>query len=168
MAQVPNRGWEGFGLSQRARLENAATEAYADALEQMFRPRLILDVERRLPQFQADGDTSNIYRALKVYMLLGKQGGQNDDAAIKAWFDETWREQFTSIDGLTQREQLARHLDAMLTLGKDRDVTIPIDDATVTAARSAIVEMSVADQAWSLILDRAAAALGKRLVLTLE
>jgi type VI secretion system protein ImpL len=150
--------WEGFGLSQRSRLERAATEAYGDALEQMFRPRLILEVERRLPQYEAEGDTSNIYRALKVYMLLGKQGGQNDDAAIKAWFEETWREQFTGIDGLTQREQLARHLDALLTLGKDRDITIAIDDATVTAARSAIVEMSVADQAWSLILDRAAAA----------
>ena len=150
-------GWsEGFGLSQRARLENAATEAYGDALEQMLRPRLILDTELRLPRFEAAGDTTNIYRALKVYMLLGKQGGRTDDDAIKAWFDEVWREDLTGLDGLTQREQLARHLEAMLTLGKDRDVTIAIDQAAVTSARSAIVEMSVADQAWSVIQDRAA------------
>ncbi len=148
---------EGFGLSQRARLENAATEAYGDALEQMLRPRLILDTELRLPRFEAAGDTTNIYRALKVYMLLGKQGGRTDDDAIKAWFDEVWREDLTGLDGLTQREQLARHLDAMLTLGKDRDVNIAIDQAAVTSARSAIVEMSVADQAWSVIQDRAAA-----------
>ena len=149
---------EGFGLSQRARLENAATEAYGDALEQMLRPRLILDTELRLPRFQAAGDTTNIYRALKVYMLLGKQGGRTDDDAIKAWFDEVWRDDLTSLDGLNQREQLARHLDAMLTLGKDRDVTIAIDQAAVTSARSAIVEMSVADQAWSVIQDQAASA----------
>lgn len=150
-------GWsEGFGLSQRERLENAATEAYGDALEQMLRPRLILDTELRLPQFEAAGDTTNIYRALKVYMLLGKQGGRTDDDAIRAWFEEVWREDLTGLDGLTQREQLARHLDAMLTLGKDRDVTIAIDQATVTSARSAVVEMSVADQAWSVIQDRAA------------
>ena len=148
---------EGFGLSQRARLQNAATEAYGDALEQMLRPRLILDTELRLPRFEAAGDTTNIYRALKVYMLLGKQGGRTDDDAVKAWFDEVWREDLTGLDGLTQREQLARHLDAMLTLGKDRDVTIAIDQAAVTSARSAIVVMSVADQAWSVILDRAAA-----------
>ncbi len=150
--------WEGFGLSQRARLEHAATEAYGDALEQMLRPRLILDTELRLPQYEADGNTTNIYRALKVYMLLGKQGGRTDDAAIKAWYDEIWREQFTGLDGISQREQLARHLDAMLILGKDRDPTIAIDQAAITAARSAIVQMSVADQAWSVILDRASSA----------
>jgi type VI secretion system protein ImpL len=156
---------EGFGLSQRARLQNAATEAYGDALEQMLRPRLILDTELRLPQFQADGDTTNIYRALKVYLLLGKQGGRTDDDAVKAWFDEVWRTQFTGLDGITQREQLARHLDAMLTLGKDRDATIALDEGTVTSARSAIVQMSVADQAWSVILDAASAAQLKDLVL---
>ncbi|MGL4320017.1 MAG: type VI secretion system membrane subunit TssM, partial [Paracoccaceae bacterium] len=150
--------WEGFGLSQRERLQNAATESYGDALEQMLRPRLILDTELRLPRFEAAGDTTNIYRALKVYMLLGKQGGRTDDDAIKAWFDEVWREDLTGLDGLTQREQLALHLEAMLTLGKDRDVTIAIDQAAVTSARSAIVEMSVADQAWSVIQDRAATA----------
>ncbi len=158
---------EGFGLSQRARLQNAATEAYGDALEQMLRPRLILDTELRLPQFEADGDTTNIYRALKVYMLLGKQGGRTDDDAIKAWFDEIWREQFTGLDGITQREQLARHLEAMLLLGKDRDATIALDEGRVTSARSAIVQMSVADQAWSVILDEASAAqLGELVLIT--
>ncbi len=147
--------WEGFGLSQRKRLTQAATNAYGDALEQMLRPRLILDVELRLPKIIAEGDTTGIYRALKVYMLLGGQGGKTDDAAILSYFDGIWRDSFPGVDGITKREQLTRHLEAMLALDDTRDIAVPIDDATVSAARSAITEMSVADQAYSLILDRA-------------
>jgi type VI secretion system protein ImpL len=148
---------EGFGLGQRARLTQAATESYGDALEQMLRPRLILDTEQRLGQFEAAGDTSRLYRALKVYMLLGKQGGQNDDPAIVAWFGDVWRETFNDLDGVNQRDRLTQHLTAMLELDDDRDVTLPLDEAVITRARSAIVQMSVADQAWSVITANAAA-----------
>jgi type VI secretion system protein ImpL len=150
--------WEGFGLSQRSRLQSATKNAYDDALEQMLRPRLVLDVERRLPKIRADGDTAKIYRALKVYMLLGGQGGHTDDDAIKSWFDDIWREDFTGIDGIDKREQLSRHLDAMLQLDDTREIAIPLDDTAITSARSAIVQMSVADQAYALITERAKSA----------
>ncbi len=150
--------WEGFGLSQRARLASATTQSYSDALEQMLRPRLILDIENKMPEIRAAGEPSEVYRALKVYMLLGGQGDRKDDDAIKAYFDQEWRGLFTGIDGVDVREQLTRHLDAMLTLAKTREVKIPIDEETISLARSAIVKMSVADQAWSIIQDRATAA----------
>lgn len=149
--------WEGFGLNQRERLKQSTSNAYADALEQMLRPRLVLDVERRLPEIRAAGEPAQIYRALKVYMLLGGQGEREDNDAVKAWFDDIWREQFTGRDGLDKREQLERHLDAMLTLDDTREIGVVIDEAAVEAARSAIVRMSVADQAYALITDRAKA-----------
>lgn len=148
---------EGLGLGQRDRIALSATDAYADALEQMLRPRLILDVERRLPQLRNDGDPAEIYRALKVYMLLAGQGGRVDDAAIMAFFDGIWRAEFTGLNGFDQREQLNAHLEAMLSLDDTRDISVPIDDTAVTLARSAIVRMSLADQAYAIIADRAQA-----------
>lgn len=150
--------WEGFGLGQRHRLRAANTKAYSDALEQMLRPRLVLDVERQLQDIRLNGEPAEIYRALKVYMLLGGQGEGDDKPAIKAWFADVWRVQYTGLDGLDKREQLERHLDAMLTLDNTRDISITINEAAVVAARSAIVQMSVADQAYALITDAAKAA----------
>lgn len=149
--------WEGFGLSQRARVQASTTNAYSDALEQMLRPRLLLDVERRLQETRANGEPAEIYRALKVYMLLGGEGEREDNDAVKAWFDDVWREQFTGREGLDQREQLGRHLEAMLTLDDARNIGITIDENAVEQARNAIVRMSVADQAYALITDRAKA-----------
>ena len=150
--------WEGLGLSQRERLSVAADSSYGDALEQMLRPRLILDVEQALPEIRRTGEPADIYRALKVYMLLGGQAPNSDDDAIKAWFEDVWREDFTGINGIDQRDQLARHLDAMLELDDERDVAVAIDQEAIVTARSAIVQMSLADQAWALISDRSKAA----------
>lgn len=83
--------WEGFGLGQRDRLNRVATDTYAGALERMMRPRMILDLERRMPDIIRSGEMPEIYRALKVYLLLGKQGETSDDDAIKAWFAQRWR-----------------------------------------------------------------------------
>ncbi len=150
--------WEGLGLGQRDRLSVATDSAYADALEQMLRPRLILDLETQLPQIRAAGEPAQIYRALKVYMLLGGQAPQTDDAAIKAWFESVWREEYSGAFQINQRDALNAHLDAMLKLDDTRDIQVEIDQETVNAARSAIVQMSLADQAYALITDRASTA----------
>ena len=147
--------WEGFGLGQRERLQNAAQDAYSDALERMLRPRLILELEREMPGIIRSGETTEIYRALKVYMLLGGQGEHTDDESVKTWFDEHWRKEFTGRSGLNTREQLSRHLDAMLKLDDSRNLLIDIDTATIKAARQAIVQLPLVDQAYSLIMDRA-------------
>ncbi len=147
--------WEGFGLGQRDRLQNAATDSYSDALERMLRPRLILALEREMPQIIRSGETTDIYRALKVYMLLGGQGEHTDDDAVKSWFAESWRQKFTGRSGIDTRDQLARHLDAMLQLDDSRDLLVDIDTATIKAARDAIVQLPLVDQAYALIMDRA-------------
>ena len=146
--------WEGFGLGQRDRLQNAATDSYSDALERMLRPRLILALEREMPQIIRSGETTDIYRALKVYMLLGGQGEQTDDEAVKSWFAESWRQEFTGRSGIDTRDQLARHLDAMLQLDDSRELLVDIDTATIKAARDAIVQLPLVDQAYALIMDR--------------
>lgn len=151
--------WEGFGLNQRDRLGAATENAYADALEQFFRPRLILELETQLAGLRNTEEPAQIYRALKVYLLLGETEAQTDDDAIKTYFDDLWFTEYASdLNGINTREALARHLDAMLTLDGRKDVAVKLDDTTITNARSAIVQMSLADQAYALINDRAKAA----------
>lgn len=147
--------WETFGLGQRERVQEAATQAYSDALEKMLRPRLVLTLENQMPFIERDGETTDIYRALKVYMLLGKQGGRTDDGAILKYFDEQWRSAFTGRAGLDIREQLTRHLEAMLELDDNRTLLVDIQADTVARARAAIVRLSPTDQAYALIMDGA-------------
>ncbi|MEL6599794.1 MAG: type VI secretion system membrane subunit TssM, partial [Pseudomonadota bacterium] len=147
--------WQAFGLSQRDRIASASESAYSDALERMMRPRLILSVERQLPEIVQAGDPAEIYRALKVYMLLGHQGPYPDEAAVRAWFDEEWRGDYVGSSGLTTRQALMDHLDAMLRLDDSRQISVQIDDETVQRARAAVVQFPLVDQAYALIVDGA-------------
>ena len=148
--------WEGFGLSKHAEVSLAADRAYSDALERMLRPRMILHLENEIPQLVADEKTSEIYRALKVYLLLGGQGqGRGDDGAITAYFDRVWSAELVGPGLFDDRERLMAHLDAMLELDDDRTTTIGIDPEIVREAREAIVNLPLADQAYAAIKDRA-------------
>ncbi|MDO5622822.1 MAG: type VI secretion system membrane subunit TssM [Paracoccus sp. (in: a-proteobacteria)] len=150
--------WEGLGLGQRDRLNRVATDAYADALELMLRPRLILDLEQRMPQIIASGEMTQIYRALKVYLLLGRQGNSTDDAAILTWFDQSWRQEYPGLTGLDMAQQLRAHLAAMLALGDTRALLVDLDATTVDRARAAIAQLPLDEQAYAIIQDGAAAA----------
>ena len=151
--------WQGLGLSRHGELSGATRRAYSDGLERMLRPRLVLHMENTIPQLIADENTSEIYRALKVYLLLGG-GGQGDgaanDAAVLSYFEQQWRSQFNAPGQIDEREQLQAHLAAMLDLEADRQPEIGIDPEIVRQAREAIVNLPLADQAYALIKERAA------------
>ncbi|MCV2445789.1 type VI secretion system membrane subunit TssM [Paracoccus sp. DMF] len=150
--------WEGFGLSQRDRLNKVATDSYSNALERMLRPRLILDLERRMPEIIASGEMTEIYRALKVYLLLGKQGETTDDPAIEAWFAQSWRQDYPGRAGLEMIDQLSGHLKAMLALDDRRDLLVTLDQTTVDKARAAISQLPLDEQAYAIIKDGAVTA----------
>ncbi len=57
----------------------------------MFRPRLLLSVQLALADRQAKGDIVGVYKALKVYLLLGREGEVSDNDAILAWFAAEWQ-----------------------------------------------------------------------------
>ncbi len=148
---------QGLGLSQYRRVNVAAERAYSDALERMLRPRMLLQLENDIPQLIVDNDTAGVYRALKVYILLGgQQGGAPDDGAVQSYFDEVWRQQFSSAGQIDERDQLSAHLAAMLELDDSRNATLAIDGEIVRRAREVIVNLPLADQAYASIRDRAA------------
>ena len=154
-AIVEETTWNGFGLRQLARINTAGEASYGDALEQMLRPRLILDLEQRLPNLRDQGDPAEIYRALKVYMLLAGLGPRPDDDAIKAWFGPIWDETYAGLGNQATGDALKLHLANMLELDDTKNIAIPVDDAAITLSRSAIVQMSLVDQAYAIIQDKA-------------
>ena len=79
-----------FGLSQRPRLQDASNDLYRQALERLMRPRLILSLEQQI-QKNID-DPSFVYEALKVYLMLGRQGAEVDKDLILDWFTRDWEE----------------------------------------------------------------------------
>lgn len=157
--------WEGMGLNRRRSLNLAAERAYSDGLERMLRPRLLLHLENELQRLLVEGGEENaeaIFRALKVYILLGKQQPDNviDDDAIQAYFEDVWAREYNQLGEDVVREELAGHLKAMLELDDARDTELAIaNDATlVEDARAALVNISAVDQAYASIKDRAAIA----------
>ncbi len=149
--------WEGFGLSRQREVNLAAERAYSDGLERMLRPRMVLHLENEIPSLIATGDTAGVYRALKVYLLLGgQQEGPGDPAAVDSYFEQVWRGQFSSAGQIDEREQLQAHLVAMQELDDDRVPMIEIDAEIVRKAREAIVTLPLAEQAYASMKDRAA------------
>ncbi|PTV95955.1 type VI secretion system protein ImpL [Rhodobacter aestuarii] len=148
---------DGLGLGQLGRLSVAADSAYSDALERMLRPRLLLSVEQQLHELTDNADATGVYRALKVYLLLGGQGERNDDATIESWFAQEWTQAYPGPSQTDLRDRLRGHLAAMLKLDSGRNLLVDLDSELVSKARQAIVQLPVADQAYAVIMDGAAA-----------
>ncbi len=148
---------ESFGLSQRSRLNSAATTTYRQALERMFRSRLILRIEQQLQDFMNAGDTLAVYESLKVYKLLGGVAPVSDDQLVIAWFAEDWRTHlYPGPQYSDARAELETHLTAMLTLDDAHNPTFELNGPLIDNAEKTIARMNVSDQAYGLIKRSAA------------
>ena len=147
---------EGFGLSQRGTLQQSARDSYAQGLERLFRPRLILRVEEQLQTFVGANETLAIYETLKVYKLLGGAAPAPEDDLVRGWFRTDWQQVlYPGINQEPARLMLEGHLQAMLELD---DLTQPAVDLNADLVRKAeviLARMEVADQAYSLIVATA-------------
>ena len=142
--------WEVAGLDQSERVKAAAVQAYSDALEQMLRPRMILWLENQFPFWQQDAATADTFLGLKSYMLLGGQGAQLDDDAVKSYFASLWAQDF-GAEPLELRE-LQDHLSAMLALDDGRALLVGIQAETVNSARDALSASSLVELSYALVL----------------
>lgn len=148
----PSAG-ERFGLSQRAALNTAANASYRDALERMFRSRLILRLERQIETYYHNNDPLANYEALKVYLMLGGQAqGKMDENLIVAWMRNDWQnELYPGPAARPARESMEEHLRAMLILDKGRAPTFELNGELVENVQKQIARMDVAEQAYALI-----------------
>ncbi len=147
---------EGFGLSQRGTLRQSARDSYAQGLERLFRPRLILRVEQQLQAFVNSNETLAIYETLKVYKLLGGAAPAPEDDLVRAWFRTDWEQvMYPGPNQEPARQMLENHLVAMLDLDDSTQPTVTLNADLVAKAEVILARMEVADQAYSLIVATA-------------
>ncbi len=148
-----------FGLYQSSD-SRAAIQAYQQGLQRVLLPRMLLRLERVLNDNQATPLT--LYEPLKVYLMLGGQAPALDRAAIKAWVEADWAASvYPGEDRAPLRKELGQHLDALLDDPQFGSVwpgrTAPLDGALVTQSRAAVQTLSLADRAYAILKQRAAA-----------
>lgn len=145
---------ETFGLSQRDRLLSATETTYRRALERMLRSRLILQLERTIEGSM--GDPIALYEPLKVYLMLGGKAPKVDNELILAWMQRDWElERYPGPANRRGREELAKHLRAMLELGKAHDPAVELNGPLVESAQRSLARMNMADWAYALIRSAA-------------
>lgn len=149
-SDVPTPIEETFGLSQRDRLLSASRTAYRQALERMFRSRLLIQAERTIQAKMAD--PAALYEPLKIYLMLGGKAPKVDDALIVSWMKQDWEQnRYPGENNREGREQLEKHLRAMLALDDAYDPVFELNQPLVEAAQRSLGRMSLADRASALI-----------------
>jgi len=141
---------ETFGLSQRGRLVSASTTTYRQALERMFRSRLILRLERQIEASM--NDPLALYETLKVYLMLGGKAPKVDDELVVTWMKQDWETNlYPGPNNRGLRDELVEHLRAMLNLGADYKPTFELNGPLVESAQRSLARMNMADRAYALI-----------------
>ena len=141
-----------LGLSQAPRLRSSAEALYGNALERLFRPRLVLRLEE-----QIEANRSNpafLYEALKVYLMLGGQV-RTDKALVTGWMRRDWADTlFPGAANASGRQALADHLDAMLDL--DNLPLVQLNGPLVEDTQRTLARLSIADRAFAILRSDAA------------
>lgn len=141
---------ETFGLSQRERLLSASKIAYRQALERMLRSRLLIQAERTIQARMAD--PAALYEPLKIYLMLGGKAPKVDDALIISWMKQDWEQnRYPGENNREGREQLEKHLRAMLALDDAYDPVFELNQPLIEAAQRSLGRMSLADRASALV-----------------
>ena len=146
-----------FGLSQRERMTVSGTEAYRTALERTLRSRMIYRLEKQIAS--SIDDPTVIYEALKVYLMLGGKAPKADNEFIVAWMVNDWEQDlYKGAANKAGRDELETHLRAMLELDDGYEPQIELNGSLVDSAQQALVRLSLADRAYSLIKSEASSA----------
>jgi type VI secretion system protein ImpL len=151
--EVDDGGWtRGFGLSQQGALRQAARDSYAQGLERLFRPRMILRVEEQLQAFVGGNEPLKIYEALKVYKALGGAAPVPQDEFVRAWFNQDWEQvSLPGVNNESARALLDNHLLALMELDDTTTPAVTLNADLVAKSEVILARMSVEEQAYSLI-----------------
>ena len=140
------------GLSQASKLVQGDRLAYRNALQQILLPRLVWRLETQ--ERARLGDPGFLYEATRVYLMLGGLGPL-DRALVRDWEAGDWLERFPGVLNAPLREQLARHLDALLS---EPLPPVTLDGALVSAARATFSRVPLDERVYTRIRAEAAPA----------
>jgi type VI secretion system protein ImpL len=133
------------GLSQRSKLAVATTTVYRNALHNILLPRLIWRLEAQMrgnlnrPDF--------LFEATQVYLMLGSAGPLDTDL-VRSWMRLDWQQTYPGPARQPLREDLSRHLDALLGEPLPK---MNLDGALVAAARTTFSRVPLAQRVYSRI-----------------
>jgi type VI secretion system protein ImpL len=135
-----------FGLYQGNKLTTASIDAYYRALNALLLPRLLNRLETQL---QANLDKPDfLYEALKVYLVLGRQGPIDHDQ-VMAWLITDFTANFPGDEQEADRDALLAHADAML----QRPLTaIPLNGPLVKQVRDILNREPLANYSYNRIM----------------
>jgi len=137
-----------FGLYQGGKLQrNLTIPAYRRLLENAFLSRLMIRMEHNLKSNMSSPDQA--YQTLKAYLMLG-DNEHLDPEYVKQWVTSDWRATYGRNLTNEQYEQLAGHLDALLSM---RPIATPfdLDRNLVELIRGLLEQSSPAQRAYAKI-----------------
>jgi len=136
---------DGVGLSQRRKLGAATASVYRNALHNIMLPRLIWRLEA---QMRGNLDRPDfLFEATQVYLMLGGSGPLDPDL-VRSWMRLDWQQTYPGPARQPLREDLERHLDALL--GEPLPA-MQLDGALVAAARATFSRVPLAQRVYSRI-----------------
>jgi len=135
-----------FGLYQGDKLTAAAIEAYQRALNALLLPRLLSRLEVQIQSHLNSPDI--LYEALKVYLILGRQGPMDRDL-VEQWVGADIEASFPGDEEADVRTALAAHLHAML----ERPLqALPLNGPLVAEARAILTRQPLAEYVYNRVL----------------
>ena len=140
-----------LGLKQGAKLLAGERAVYRNGLAYALLPRLIWRLEA-----QMRGSLSRpgpLYDQTRIYLMLGGAGPMNKDQ-VRAWFVQDWQDSYPASEDAALRDDLARHLDALLA---EPLPAISLDGSLVASARTVLARVPAADRVYATIRSSAAA-----------
>ena len=152
--------WRTFGLFQSS-LARRNQEAYHIGLRRILLPRVMLRLEEKMRQEQADALA--LYEPLKVYLMLGGHApeGAINPATIQRYVQKDWANDLYPGNELSEvRARLGGHLKA---LSEDPNISsawegqrAPLDAQLVRSSRQVVLTMSLAQRAYAIMREKAA------------
>ncbi|HMO74213.1 MAG TPA: type VI secretion system membrane subunit TssM [Sphingopyxis sp.] len=150
-----------FGLFQ-SDLSQRNEEAYRTGLRRILLPRLLLRLEEMVGANLAQ--PVQLYEPFKTYMILGGQApsGAFDAKSVQRFIERDWADnQYPGVEMRPTRERLAKHLAALLEQPERINLNWqgqrgPVDAGLVGGARASLAQLSMADRAYAVMVEKAA------------
>ncbi|MFD3190519.1 type VI secretion system membrane subunit TssM [Sedimentitalea sp. HM32M-2] len=141
-----------YGLYQGEVIGTQAAQTYRAALNRRLLPRLLLRLEEQISANMNNPEL--LYEALKIYLMLGLQGPMNAEL-VKEWMQIDWSLAYAGPARTELREDLASHLDALLSQPMEE---IALNGPLVDQVQGLLSEMPLAQRVYNGIINSPQAA----------
>jgi type VI secretion system protein ImpL len=148
MSEDADAPFWGMGIDEIRTLRDQADAAYIEALDDLFRTRLLFRLEQLMDARL--NKPEELYEHLKAYLMVGGRAKTYfDPGYVRDYMVDQWRADFGAVDTATIAT-LQSHLDPMLAAMEEGRLTDrPLNDEGVSRAQAAVSQITFAQRAYS-------------------